>query len=90
MDVAPTFRSSLGYLKRFFLSLHSCNISLDCEICDLAKSHNHSYVNSLTHNFRAFVLIQSDVWVHAPECGTHGLSYFVLFVDDCARVESIF
>lgn len=39
---------SLGYLKRLFLSLYSCNLSLDCEACILAKSHKHSYSPNVT------------------------------------------
>ena len=52
---------SLGYLKRLFPSLRSCNLSLDCETCALAKSHKHSYSPSLTRIDRPFALVHSDV-----------------------------
>ena len=52
---------SLGYLKLLFPSLRSCNLSLDCETCVLAKSHKHSYSPSLTRTDRPFDLVHSDV-----------------------------
>ena len=78
---------SLGYLKRLFPSFNNCNVSLNCEACALAKSHKHSYFPSLTHCIKPFALIHSDVWGPAPESNIHGLSYFVLFVDDCTRMS---
>ena len=81
---------SLGYLKRILPSLHSCNTSLDCEICALAKSYKHSYAPSLTHSVKPFVLIHSDAWGPAPECNTHGFSYYILFVEDCTRMSWVY
>ena len=81
---------SLGYLKRLFPSFHSCNLSLDCETCVLAKSHKHSYSPSFTRTDRPFDLIHSDVWGPAPESNSQGYSYVVLFLDDCTRVSWIY
>ena len=65
-------------------------MSLDCDSCVLAKSHKHSYLPSLSHATKPFVLIHSDVWGHAPNFGTHNYSYYVLFVDDCTRMSWIY
>ena len=81
---------SLGYLKRLFLCLNNCNAPLDCEACVLAKSHKHTYFPSLTHSIKPFALIHFDVWGPAPDSNTHGLSYFVLFVDDCTRMNWVY
>ena len=77
---------SLGYLKQFFPSLNSCNKSLDCETCVLAKSHKNSYYPSNTCSPKPFDVVHSDVWGPNPNINSHGFAYFVLFVDDCTRM----
>ena len=77
-------------MKRFFPSLNNCNTPLNCEACVLAKSHKHTYFLSLTHRIKPFALIHYDVWGPAPESNTHGLSYFVLFLDDCTRMSWVY
>ena len=79
-----------GIWNVFFRSLNNCNAPLDCEACVLAKIHKHTYFPSLTHSIKPFALIHSDVWGLAPESNTHGLSYFILFVDDCTRMSWVY
>ena len=65
---------SVGYLKRLFPSLHSCNKFLGCESCVLAKSHKHSYSPSLSRTHKPFVALHSDVWGPDLVFNSHGLS----------------
>ena len=81
---------SLGYLKHLFPSLNNCNVTLNCEAYVQAKSHKHTYSPSLTNSIKSFSLIHLDVWGPAPVSNTHGLSYFVLFVDDCTRMSWVY
>ena len=92
MDLASLFRSlvSFGYLNRLFPSLHDCTVPLDYETCVLAKIHNHSYFSSITRANTLFDLVNSDVWGPAPNINSHGLAYFVLFVDDRTRILGLF
>ena len=77
---------SLGYLKRLFPLFNNSNQTLNCEACVLAKSHKQSYFPSMSRSNKPFDLIHSDVWGPAPIFHTHGLSYFITFVDDCTRM----
>ncbi|XP_057518458.1 uncharacterized protein LOC130799377 [Amaranthus tricolor] len=81
---------SVGYLKRLFPSLRSCNNSLDCESCVLAKIHKHSYFPSLSRTHEPFKLLHSDVWGPAPGFNSQGFSYFVIFIDDCTRMSWLY
>ena len=40
----------------------------------------------MSRSSKPFDLIHSDVWGPAPTFHTHGLSYFITFVDDCTRM----
>ena len=78
---------SLGYLKKLFPSLNSCNASLDCETCILAKSHKQSYVPSNTRAPKTFDIVHSDVWGPAPILTLmvfHILCYLLMIILECA------
>ena len=67
----------LPYFKHLFPSLKSTVMSLDCESCDLAKSHKHSYLHIVSRSTSPFSLIHSDVWGPAPFSATH--NFFIMF-----------
>ena len=68
---------SLPYLKHLFSSPKNNVMSLDCESCDLAKSHKHSYLHIVSRSTSPFSLIHSDVWGPAPFSATH--NFFIMF-----------
>ena len=76
---------SIGYLEKLFPTLARLNLDFKCETCILAKTHKHSYSNSMSKTSLPFMLIHSDVWGPAPETGIHDFSYYIIFIDDCTR-----
>ena len=81
---------SVGYLEKLFPNFVGMKSEFKCETCILAKSHKHSYSNSLNKADMPFMLVHSDVWSPAPVVGLHGFSYFVTFIDDCTRMSWIY
>lgn len=80
---------SLGYLKCLFPSLSNCNVTLDCEACVLAKSHNHSYFSSSNHSNEPFCF-DTFRCVAVPEFNKQSYSYFLLFIDDSTRMSWVY
>ena len=81
---------SVGYLEKLFPNFVGLKTEFKCETCILAKSHKHSYSNSLNKGDMPFMLVHSDVWGPAPVVGLHGFPYFVTFIDDCTRMSWIY
>ena len=63
---------------------------MNCESCILAKIDKHSYALSFSRTIKPFVLIHYDVWGPAPTCNAHGVSYYILFVDDCTQMSWVY
>ncbi|XP_057522436.1 uncharacterized protein LOC130802433 [Amaranthus tricolor] len=57
---------SVGYLEKLFPNFVGLKPAFKCETCILAKSHKHSYSNSLNKVDVPFMLVHSDVWGPAP------------------------
>ena len=81
---------SLGYLKSLFPQFSKYNKPFSCETCILAKSHRKTFLPSNTVVDKPFSLIHSDVWGPVSHTSKAGFSYFLLFVDDCTRMNWIF
>ena len=52
---------SVGYLEKLFPNFVGLKTEFKCETCILAKSHKHSYSNSLNKVDMPFMLVYSDV-----------------------------
>ena len=64
----------IGYLEKLFPNFIGLEPEFKCETYILAKSHKHSYSNSLNKVDVPFMLVHSDVWGPAPVVGQHGFS----------------
>ena len=81
---------SIGYLEKLFPPLDRLNLDFKCATCILAKSHKHSYSNSLNKTSLRFMLIHSDVWGPATETSIYDFSYYIIFIDDCTRMGWVY
>ena len=84
----PSFR----YLQHLFPTLFSTlqPSSFKCETCIVAKSHRVPYPVSHTKRDLSFSLIHSDVWGPSHVITPSGNKWFVIFVDDCARMTWLY
>ncbi|KAF5451638.1 hypothetical protein F2P56_026728, partial [Juglans regia] len=53
-----------------------------CPDCEMAKSHNLPFANSVNHATRPLELIFSDVWGPSAVTSTYNSRYYVCFLDD--------
>lgn len=80
---------STSYLKNLFPDFAKIH-DLKCNTCYLAKSHRHYYKLNNTIVNTVFSLVDSDVGGPAPVTGGQGFKYFLLFIDDCSRMTSVY
>jgi hypothetical protein len=59
-------------------------VSLVCNICQLAKSHQLPYNNSIHRSASPLELVFSDVWGPAPT-SVGGSRYYISFIDDYSK-----
>jgi hypothetical protein len=80
--------TSFGYMKNLFPELFSSLSLFDikCETCILAKSHRATYPLSMNKSNVPFALIHSDVWCPSLVSIASGIRWFVIFIDDYARM----
>jgi hypothetical protein len=75
---------------RSLLSLHNLpclqksSMSSVCNACQLAKSHQLPYNNSIHRSTSPLELIFSDVWCHVPT-SVGGFKYYISFIDDFSK-----
>ena len=79
---------SFQYLRFLFPSLceNKTSLSLQCEVCQLAKHHRASFPKSLYKPSRPFALIHSDLWGPSRIANRTKSRWFVTFIDDHTRV----
>ena len=75
---------SFSYLKHLFPCLFDNKnfVSLDCEICQLAKHTRISLSPKPYIPSTPFSLIYSDIWGPSKIITSHGKKWFVTFIDD--------
>jgi hypothetical protein len=80
---------------RSLLSLHNLpclqrfSMSSVCNACQLAKSHQLPYNNSIHRSTSPLELIFSDVWGPAPTF-VGGFKYYISFIDDFSKFTWIY
>ena len=83
---------SFSYLKCLFPSLfdNKNSISLDCEICQLAKHTCTSLFSKPYIPSTPFSLIHSDIWGPSKITSSHGKKWFITFIDDHTRTTWVY
>jgi hypothetical protein len=80
---------------RSLLSLHNLpclqksSVSSVCNVCQLAKSHQLPYNNSIHRSTTSLELIFSDVWGPTPTF-VGGFKYYISFIDDFSKFTWIY
>ena len=79
---------SLSYLKRLFPHLfrNKKSISLNCEMCQLAKQTRVPYSLKPYVSSQPFSLVHSDIWGPCRIKNISGSKWFITFIDDHTRL----
>jgi hypothetical protein len=79
---------SFSYLKKLkphlFTELQI--LDLQCDICELAKSHRKPFSSSFNKSSKPFMVIHSDIWGPATISSMSKVRYFITFIDECTRM----
>jgi hypothetical protein len=79
---------SFSYLKKLkphlFTELQI--LDLQCDICELAKSHRKPFSSSFNKSSKPFMVIHYDIWGPATISSMSKARYFITFIDECTRM----
>lgn len=77
-------------LRKLIPALQFSSTFQFCTHCNMAKSHNLSFKNSINHSSFPFEILHFDVWGPSPIASHCGFKYSVSFIDYFSRYTWIF
>ena len=82
---------SFGYLKKLKPSLFTgLNVlDLQCDVCELIKSHSKPYLSTFNKCSSPFMVIHTDIWGLATIPFISKARYFITFIDEYTRMTWI-